>query len=233
MSTDGEFSADEDELLERLLAGDLDEGAGEVHAAFAADPSLREHYDALVEIQRGLDAGAIQEAVLEEARTGSWPEGEARLEETLRREAPVSLRRPLAGRRPLVSHRRFALVAAAAALFATILIYGGFSTDEPPMLLGQVPPGASPIGDVEVYPPFRWDLELESPAWRFEFVVYDATEAAGLKRIVGPLHLDQSEWQPKQDESLDWPSEILWTVGLVSAGGQVQEPYTVRARLSP
>ena len=241
------MSPDERErLLERLLAGDVSESDADVKASLSSDADLEREWSEMRAIQRELEAGATEREVLAEIEGAEWAEGErvaAEVVERWRKPADAPARRwPLALAAAVLiglgiwlavpnepeSHLRHALL-------PDVPIGGEPSdtdanTDAEPRLLGPELGGVHPEGDVERYSPFTWDQELESSSWSFELIVYDAREGAGLARVAGPIRLTEATWRPDPQDELEWPNEILWTIGLVAADGTVQEPTAVRAR---
>lgn len=235
---------DTDELLRRILTGELSELDSEVEAALAADPELSLRLEALRETQGQLDAQATRERVLEEARAEAWAEGEERVGETLSEfllqtelasaavaetgtpgsSAPTATRR-----RPLGWLGAFLAVAAAIMIVDRLLVSEvdpGLATERQ-VYLGEELPGAMPAGEVDGYAPFRWSYEL-APGDSFELAVYDDTAEATSAPLVRVSRLTGNSWESPA-ESSEWPDAIRWTLDLVRPDGARVEGFTTRA----
>lgn len=220
--------SDAHELVQRALAGELPHDDPELQAALAGDATLRAEFESLQRLQSELEDVAMQQAVLAEIEQASWPEGEARLQESLRTaHAPPRSVRSL--------HRRWIGLAAAAALVVAAVLWwpGKGSQGEPrdPFTMGAELPGAAPVGEVERYAPFTWELELET-GWSFELRVYDADLGPEAAAVFVQEELREARWDPTPEELEQLPARMRWVVEPLGPSGLTGGVYSAFAERS-
>lgn len=228
-----------DELIMRVVSGDLDRASDEYARAAEADPELAARVDKLLGLQSELDSSAVRDAILAQAQSQSWSEGEARARRALDDAVGSPADR---GAAPVASDsRRPHLLKVAAALAAAALVlvvarsagwFDGGPIDDPdpapPVYLGDVLPGASPVGPGSSYAEFRWDLTV-GPQWEFEIEVFSDSPGAAREPLASE-RTRESTWSPPAKEAAEWPDAIRWTLALVNANGVVGDAYEVRAQ---
>lgn len=214
------------ELLGEILSGtDAKERFEESELANCEEcrAEYRAHVRLLSELE---ELGAHERAGLAAASETDAPAGRA--EEAFRahvlREtgAEASSAKPSkAPSSPSLLHKL--LIAAAAVIFAVVgaRILDNDSAEE---VLGEEGELLHPVGQVETFLPFRWDVTLPDRAW---FSVH--AEGEGLD-LVSP-QLSVQEWNP--EEEIDWPREIRWTLEVRRGTGigEVIESYVEWAEL--
>ncbi len=214
-----------EELLERVLGGELARDAAEVQDRCAACAECREelaHLEAVLGTARA--AGELQREVIEEALAGKGP----RDVELARRALEVARERAPGARRP----SRAWLWLAGAAAVALLVFLVPRSTDAPPVLLGDglellAPRGAG--ADPEL---FSWSFELP-PAGHFELRVWQLLPGGGEVLLVERIDLDATTWRPSAPDSLPPGARIRWTVEAYGAGRELLDSAEARAELQP
>ncbi len=215
-----------DELLHRMLSGELDADAPEARRLLA-DPEARSEFERLRMVRdrlRGAAEGATDEpeadldrhvaALLEGARDDpSASERRREFREFARAAAP-----PAGPSAPESTGRVLSLRSGLFAVAAAILIglaiglrtIGDRSTSDPgPLLLGTGE-GAlvAPLGEVEAYPPFVWELELSRDG-TYTLVIRDADDEAAPPFEV--RELEEPRWDPGRREG-ELPRRLTWRV---------------------
>ena len=200
--TDEHDDRHEEEL--RLLVCD----AEDARAALAASPlagceACHEVLDALLDADaRMTELGRAGRAELAELlERGGAPEtgsAEERALEEILGEARKRTSRPA---------RRLVATAAAAAVFLlAFFLWPAPRVVERGVLLGEETPLSSPVGAVDAYAPFAWEVERPENGW-FEVSVF----APGASRplLVSP-RIRESPWTPAAEELERLPDRIRW-----------------------
>jgi len=199
----GNERSNPEDLLRRVLTGELADDAPEVVELLAADPSAGKELERLRALTAELDdAAGFVDAVVTEASALERTPGESQVEQFLEAR--------LGERSPRLFARLRPVLAAFIATAATVLI-----------LLWGWPPGSEVYlgeGDVELmasddFERFTWKHELpanwqgELPkGWEYEVRILDATTGEILERSE---RLREPVWIPSVDTS-EWPDTIEW-----------------------
>lgn len=204
----------DEELLARVLAGDLDPGSQVWKAAAARNPALAARWDELRALRDALERTGLDEReALAQARAAASEDDALRVRR--------SLARPK--RRWWSSGR---LISLAAAVVVVCLGYMALErlprpTPEQPLFLGDEGyVGLEPtleLGDARL---FRWEGE-RPPAGDFVVRVFeiDATGGAG-RMVLESEPCTERTWRPSESQLARIPSEFLWEVEARRAGGQ-------------
>ena len=225
-----EISAEE-ELMARILTGDVSPESDEARRAFVAHPELEAELKSLIRARDALDATALQDEILSEVEGSSWSLGEERLDATLREALGETPSLASARRRPWATRAAVVLAAAAAVIaLALFLPLGGGERPDDRMLLGPPLQGAAPSGVVDEYGTFTWELERPE-GYTFAIAIFDASRPND-----APLHekgdLEEARWTPPDDLIL--PRSIRWMVQLMApgpGGGTPTQSYEATAEL--
>lgn len=230
---DGHGAAHE-QVLERLVAGDVDPRAPEVVRLRMQCAACAERIAALSSLANELDAeGALMRDALAAAQGESGPRDE--VEAALARvRATETHRSP----RLAVAQRRSAWLAAAALVVAGLGVawwLGAFddragSPTSPPVILGTDRiRDLAPAGDRASFAEFRWTAAADLGGSSFELVIDDATSAREVLR----REVDEPRFTPTADESRALPDRIRWRVRAIDpSGGRTSfvEAAATRAR---
>jgi hypothetical protein len=225
--------SERERMLERLLAGDADVRDPAVQELFQRDPSAKEEYAALRELEGALERqGDRTRDMLASAERLEDPAGAQRVQASLRELATGgSPTAPSA----LGGARRLALALAAAALVA--LAWGLWmrgDRTEPEIAMGDDSAKlslASPVGAVRAYAPFQWS-GARQPGDSFEVRVFDAgAQGAGPMLESGTVF--ELSWDPKGQAPQTWPAKIQWTLTHYDSSGGRIESRSAEAWLQP
>lgn len=196
-----------EELLEQLLAGDLDPSSDTARTAFAKDPSLRvefEQFDALgTELA---DLGAAEQEILASLR--EEPPRWARNDRQRRRTVMELERRVTVSRRS--NFRRLAPWLAAAAIVAIGVFLGwpdGSRREvDPNQFLGnETNAEIRAEGTADPFEVLSWLPTARFGEW-FRVSVYTDDPAKGGKLLAQSIELDEtSRWSPREDHE---PAEV-------------------------
>ncbi len=215
MSDSGE--RDRDEILRRVLTGELPEDAPEVVELLEEQPEAREELERMRALQADLDeAGGFVRKVLEEAGGGEGAPGEDAVEGFVAERTAGS-----APERPGPRRWKLATVLAAAAAIVLILL---LRDPLGPTYLG--PPDVRILAPSEgiqgeEYGIFRWEYELK-PGWEFEIIVRGAgMEERSSGRLPG------SPWDPGDTHA--WPDSIEWELLVHDNSGRSRSLATTSA----
>ncbi|MCC6406298.1 MAG: hypothetical protein IT453_03960 [Planctomycetes bacterium] len=214
-------AADED-LLARVVAGDLDPESQVWKAALARDPALAARWQELTLLLGALDrTGADERETLARARAETTSNDFARL----RNAADGTRKKSAAGdwwRRPLLVYLAAGAAVVIGAFFA--LNRDGSRSPNDPTYLGEsdyvcLEPTLE-VGDARS---FRWSGE-RAPAGDFVVRVFavEATGSAGKLVLESPPCIENS-WRPTPDELALVPETFLWEVEARRAGGALLE----------
>lgn len=199
---------DDEQLLEAIVAGDLDPDSPAVRERLHADPALAERARALLELaSRVGGAGREERAVLREAAALESAPGEDRVATVVARELGARGRR---GRFPWLRAAAAALVLALAAVGVRSLL-----RDAEPDWQFVGSSSLSPSGEVESFDRFTWTLGGSS--WVLRVYPAGAADDPGVE----PLY-DEDVYAPEHvvpaEELATWPRAIYWTVTAVELG---------------
>lgn len=217
-----------DELLERLLTGELDPQGAEARTALEADAELRERYEAARGTLDLLEAaGEDRRSLADDVRAAGAVPGEEHVDAFVRARTAL---------RPRTSPRwRHVLAAAVAILIVAFVVttelWHGPTThlDTPPddgRTLGGTIHDLEPAGEVKEYDRFTWTGEL-SPGG---YWVVTVRAADGSDFEIESAHLTEPVWEPADTAS--WPDAIEWTVVAYDVYSQPGDSRPQRAHLS-
>jgi hypothetical protein len=212
--------SDRDQLLERLLSGEASPADPAVRALFERDPTAREDYEALRELEGSLERqGDRAREVVEASQRMPTRVGAEQVLATLTRIAQDAPAREVPTRRRI---RPVWLALAAGLIAALAWAWWSRSKDparEPEILLD---PGGSaelvlqsPIGPVAQYAPFEWVSELAPGGW-FEVEISDPDRPESEPMRSPTLY--ESRWDPPVPAG-GWSARIVWTVKRIDASG--------------
>ena len=213
-----------DELLRRVVVGEITEGDPEMRRALEEDEELRTEYERLKSIADKLDHYADERrSVLAEIESVDEVPGMDRVDATLRPLAAQLRASHDAGAHPALP--RWVLALAALVLISVIayIIYpkdDGGSAIPPEIPLGKNVSYLEPGESVSSYQRFAWSFELPE-GWSYRLTIEDQTEQADPIVIRG---LSASEWIPDRELS----ARIRWWIDVVEPGGKVQISGPIR-----
>ncbi len=213
---------DPDEELDEFLAQLTTE---EASSLLAQRPELRERLEAARLLASDLDRhGALQQAVLAEARRLERQPAEERL-------ADLLLRRSDGARAP-ARKRAWSLALAAAALLAFVVAArflrpGAGSAGGPDELLGPALELLEPVGEVSSFDAFRWTPPAR-PANAYVVVVHDGSADVEIERSPA---LAECVWYVPRASWSTWPREIRWEVRPIEVDGREGRGASARASL--
>jgi hypothetical protein len=221
------MNADErEELLARLLSGELSLDSEEARAAMQEDPTMADE----LEILRGIEADYRRLAALERddlaaAKALPTASGEKRVAEAMRtfaQERSATVVRPMWRRRPLLIAAGLAIAAAGA-----LWLLRPPSDGALPPILGRTPEGLSPSGEVDSFDKFEWTDPPRPGRW-FQIRVTGVARDGRKRTLIETREADEirSPWSPGP-AARDWPNEIHWEL-LIHDG--VGPPRVLEAR---
>ncbi|MEW6742033.1 MAG: hypothetical protein AB1486_04670 [Planctomycetota bacterium] len=220
-----ELSRGAHEILQRLVAGDLDPEGPEGRALLEGDAKLRAAYESLLALAARLDAAAAQER-----EVLSSVEHQPQPGPPVRRILENIWSRQQRERRVF----RLTLAAAAAVLLVLTtlaLLHGLAKPERPPGAIelgGQSITCLAPLGEVRSYGTFRWRSGLP-PGYTYRLIITDASSGREVHRVEA---LSEPEWMPAEALEASLPREILWTVQARMPGSEdAVLSGTARARL--
>ncbi|MBI5435275.1 MAG: hypothetical protein HZA52_20745 [Planctomycetes bacterium] len=216
------MTAADDDLLARVVAGDLDPESQVWRAALARDPALAARWQELTLLLGALDrTGADEREALARARADATSTDFARLRDVVGGTRPKRSSNPW-WRRPLL----VCLAAGAAAVIGVFFALnrdGGRVPNDPTFLGESDHVCLEPTLDVGDARSFRWSGE-RAPAGDFIVRVFavDASGSVG-EMVVESTPCTDNTWQPKPDELARIPATFLWEVEARRAGGALLE----------
>lgn len=217
MESDGAMDFAERRLIERIVAGELDERAPEARALLDASPAAREELSHMRELEALLAReGGEQRATLAQLRPVA---GEDELARAFRAHAAANEPRSQPRTAPRAS-RAWWFAAAAAVIASAWVGWRLLPRENPPDrggALGPTPSGPSaltPHGAVARYDEFRWSLPLP-PNGSFELTLFDANGLA-LRSVSG---LREPRWKPDDAFERSLPARIEWSVLVLDGTG--------------
>ena len=209
---------EQEELLRKVLIGDLPLESEEIQRLFREQPRAHERMKELSELTHRIDlAFAEQRSVLEAADRIESAPGQDRI-------APAILAERARARRSPSSRAWLVLAAAAAGIAALTLLMPGLLDRSRRAANEHAPLGVkdefvlSPNGPVERYEPFRWDL-APTLGTGFIVAVFDDTNQNRGRLIEQSPILNTSEWSPENSETL--PVKIRWELRVTDAAGSL------------
>ncbi len=207
-----------EELLGRIVAGELDADAAEVRA-MADEPDFEERLDEARRLARTLEnAGEFERSVIAEADALEAAPGEERVLESVLAAMPEE---GMSGPADTSRMRHFWVAAAAAFVIGFFFLRsddegGGLRSGE---TLGNRAELLEPSGTVQAYRDFRWSFALEAGGW-YRVVVHDAETDTVVARSPS---LTEAVWEP--DDTASWPDRIRWEVQpFDGTGGAIGSP---------
>ena len=225
-------SADKEheELIMRILSGELSLGSEELESCLREDRELRTLVDEVVQLHQALDLAAdtAEQDVATSRKLGAT--GAENVRDQVHKLAAREPDRRNRSKR-LRSLSKWGLAAAAALTFF-LVFHNRQSMLEAPqrgtVTLGSPLSGLHPKGSVGSFGTFRWD-DREIDADRFEVRVFDSSTD---ELVTMKLGLKETRWEPAPEHVEEWPSEIRWTVTAFDASGSILESAEASARLS-
>lgn len=214
---------DVDDLLQRLVTGDLNMDDEEARNAFDAQPSLRERFEEVRATADFLDAaGEFHEQLASEVDGTEESGDEAAVDQFVQERL-----------QPKTSSRVW-LLAAAAALVAVLFAGMRFLAETPPVrptdqMLGAGIGSMDPTGPVEQFGTFRWDDAAGIPPAGWYVVFVRSSSGSELARS-GKLRTPR--WAPEADQRESWPTSIVWEVRAYDATGASTHSGETGASLS-
>ncbi len=208
-------SSANDDLLRRLLTGELDVEDPQVREVAARDPQFARAASEAREVQAQLDAAARVRALDLARAAGSGDEAtDSRVRDFVL--SRVDERRRLRWRR-----RAIVLACVAAASFLAFLgpWWGRRVPDRDPTLGSQEIVLVEPVGEGADFGRFRWTADVTT-GW---FVVRVLDPEGQTLEESDPLDLE-GVWEPDAADVAAWPSRIWWEVRWFDASGSGQEP---------
>lgn len=207
---------DRDDLIGRLLTGEIDLDDEELVAAMAADPEFAHEVRALHSLSLEMDVLASGGSAARAQGPEPWQGADRTVVEAVRRR----LLRPSLARRLL-----WPLVAAAALLAAVWLLSG------PPLPLAKPD---TPLAPVQLWPDgevTRAELLArgfhalgvsaeQAHAATFELFRADGQRMGDPKTLTSRAELDAMKWVPSRDFVEQLPVEFGWTLSLHASGGK-------------
>lgn len=207
----------DDELLAKIVAGEVARDAGAARELFARRPELVRHVRELERLALGLDhAAREQRDVLAAARADVSQRDREHVRAAL--QAGPGVVRNGGGRAT-----RLQWIAAAAVLLlaaGTWLALRGAAGDGSRQLLdgaGAIELVGGP-SELRAGAVFEWRGELRgAERWRIELRERGAGGARG--RLLGDFTCREASWSPHADDLRDLPAEVLWSVHRIDSGG--------------
>lgn len=201
-----------DDLLRRLVTGELDPASSEGRAALERHPKLLEAHEESMETLALLDAaGEYARGLARDVEERESAPGDERVEATLRGEVS---RRGRPGRPRLARPMAWAAAALLLVMAGFALWPSGDGSGGTRMLGGGIT-GMEPSGAGAVFESFHWEYALPAGGW-FEVTVY-AEDGAQLERSG---ELTEPAWPVGAATSATWPDRIRWEVRAFDAGGR-------------
>lgn len=228
-----EHSERHEEILQRILTGDLDPEGDEARQQLEACADCRRELEGMRALLSELDAaGAFERSVLEEASELADAPGLGDVERVLKAEmsgAQVDLEAPiLAGPRPAARARLVTWAAViAAAIIGVVLLQGLLGTNTNDRSTEQTM-GTEGIEGIELVRPlqpgdgfgtFEWNYDLP-PGMTFEVVVHDADPEARTEPLHRESDLTENRWTPDEKLTAEWRS-ICWYVEVIDESGEL------------
>ena len=218
-----------DDLLQRILIGEVDPDSAEATALFERDPAARAQFEDMQRIEQALGvASAHREADVLAAREAENAPGEDLVADVIDRHlGPTS--KPSHGRR----FGGWVTVAAAAA--ALLLWWRPWAptpavTPDPGPTLGGSLQLEHPVGPASEFGEFRWSYDLEGAQY-FRVQVYDQRDPGA--PLTTSRDLDEPRWRPAQTEHEAWPEAILWEVDVMETAQEVLSESAEASRSLP
>lgn len=221
------MNAEIDDILERVLCGDLSEDSPEFQQACSNIPDLRARLARLKEVCATLDAAAVEE------RAGFARELADTRFESAERAYADSLRAQMSVRRGSNLARNFAIAAAAAAI-VTVSYFAlhdrGFAPTSPGARgVGDIPtrPGSGTLGNADEVTPnlhtvqdeyriFDWSRLRPKGAFYILTIYSDDGRA---HEIWKSEELEDMTCTPPVDNVRDWPDHIYYALEVFDGAG--------------
>ena len=220
-------SREHEELLERVLAHELERSDERVVAVVRACAQCRSELEELGEVLALAEgAGRVQRSVLEEARAGKDVVDAKWAQRVLERRATPGTPRASPARWPAW------IVAAAAGLALVLFLFRRTRDETGSTLLGDhalelvQPVGAS--ADLSL---FSWRGDLP-PSGYYALWVWERPSQGGERLLFQEPHLETNTWQAAP-ESIGSARSIRWSVEVYDAGGVPVGSDQALAELSP
>ena len=201
-----------DDLLQRVLTGELSSDSPEVVKACDEDEEFRQELESLGGLSDSLEAMKRQEHEI----LGSLErteEGRAKAERMLEPLwTPKS--RPVGGAAKIIPI--LALAAAAAVIIWIVINPGGQTGVEPqaPEWMGQEVEIRTPEGKNQSFDLFAWDFDL--PRGSYSITVLNASSG---ETVVEDLLLAGTQWKPDSGQIEEMGSSIVWWVRALRPDG--------------
>lgn len=216
-----------EDVLQRLLVGELDAGTPEARAYLSRHPEAAAELEAMRRVEAALERVAHErETVVREAERLEGAPGEALVEQVVHD-----------GRRRFASARsvlpRLALLAAAGlVLFLWHPWSIGPPTEVPPRgpSMGPELRLLAPTGAVDRLEELTWSYSLE-PSQVFRVLVYDPDDP--LTVVADSGELEESRWRPPRAQVESWPNPLRWEVQVLEEGRSVAVAGATLRRRSP
>ncbi|MCK6447189.1 MAG: hypothetical protein L6Q99_12435 [Planctomycetes bacterium] len=205
------MTANDDELIASVLAGDLDPDSALWKAAVARNPALAKRWEELRTLREALErTGADERDSLARSKADAGPHDVA----SVRRAAPVVRAGARAGGRRLA----YFAAAAAVALIVGFVAYRQFggSSPEQDVFLGDQSDAAlratEPTLDVGDAHEFAWTGDAP-PGGAFVVKVFELDAAGAPGRcVVESGSCTERTWRPSESELAKIPNEFFWVV---------------------
>ncbi len=225
-----------DDILQRLLEGALDPDSAEAQELFVEHPELREEYEKLLRLQRGLDrASALRNKILESAAAAPDEAPSAELEEFIRQRMTASEE----SQSPAMNapRRGWAMALLAAGLLAMVAIWqwpadNPSPSQNPPTVMGGAFRDLQPEGTVEEYSQFDWTYD-DPDRDHFRVRVYASEAGLADSPILESPPLTETTWTPTASQLQKLPASIRWEVHAMDGGGASRSSSAAQASRSP
>jgi len=212
---------DHEELIEKILVGDLDRNDTMVRSRIAGCPECQTRLGELtslvelMELEREEERDILARLDYDRVAPGSELVG------PFFRQRVAELPDVRTRRRP------WGRIAAAAAILTSLGLWvtGEFRTTqavERPTFLGASTFGfTGAVGAVREYGPVAWNPIASSTQTRYEITVYDDRAGAGSETVLGPFVVTAPEWNPTAAQKRALPDAIRVMVAPLDVTGQV------------
>lgn len=229
--------AGDDDLLMRVLEGELSPESDEVKRRLATDPGFGQTIAELEGLHGALDAASeTAREDMDGPANVDGPEAQrvrARIRE-LARESAATSGKVKAGSwadRPALGLPRWVL-SVAAVLVVLFAVRARFSqSDSVPrerVTLGSSLGNLVPGGEVDRFGTFQWNFD-DIGDGRFEVQVFES-DTGDLVTI--ERGLKEARWKPDPEHTAAWPSKIRWTVSAYDASGSMLDSAEASAERS-
>jgi len=202
---------EQEDLIERLITGELDLESPEVQEALS-DPSFRAEYESAANTMAWLDAaGSHARELARQAEDEGPVDGEDAVHQVFAREARAQT--------PPAPKRSWAPIwlAAAAVIVAGWLFFGlepsSDPAPDPSRILGASIAELEPSGATDVFGEFRWRYDLPPGGWFL--VTIDSGVDGG--EILTSEKLFLPSWRPSVEA---WPAVVRWEVQAFDESGR-------------